>query len=172
MNEVGLGWGPWSRDDRGHRDQRGDHDRHIDQEDRAPPEVLQDAAGDGAGGDGEADHTGPDADGLGLLRGLEDVHDDREGGGQDEGAAEAHHGAEGDELPGGVRQRGQYGSHTEHGHAEEQHLLAAEPITEQTRGEEQSGEDQRVGVDRPLQLALGGAESGGSGLAMVFSSPR
>ena len=39
----------------------------------------------------EADAARPDADGLGLLVALEDVHQDGEGGGHHEGGAEAHH---------------------------------------------------------------------------------
>lgn len=44
--------------------------------------------------------AGPDADGLGLLLALEDVHEDGEGRGHDEGGAEAHQRAEDDELDG------------------------------------------------------------------------
>ena len=36
--------------------------------------------------------------------------------------------------------------------------LRPKPVTEQAQGEQQPGEDQGVGVDRPLQLALGGAQ--------------
>jgi hypothetical protein len=39
----------------------------------------------------------------------------------------------------------------------------ADPVAEQAGGEQQSREDERVGVDRPLQLALGGAEPGRGG---------
>ena len=46
----------------------GDHDRHVDDEHRAPPEVLeQDAAGDRAEADAERRHAGPHADGLAPL---------------------------------------------------------------------------------------------------------
>ena len=55
---------------------------------------------------------------------------------------------------------GERGADAEHDEADEQHLLAAEPVAEQAGGEQQPGEDERVGVDRPLQLALGGAEAG------------
>ncbi len=84
-----------------HQAERQQHDRHVDQEDRAPPEVGEEhAAGDRADGDGDADSAGPDADGLGLLLALEDVHEDGEGGRHHEGGAEAHQCAEDDELDG------------------------------------------------------------------------
>ena len=49
-------------------DERGDHDRHVHEEHRAPPEVReQRAAGDRADADAERGHAGPDADRLGPL---------------------------------------------------------------------------------------------------------
>ena len=71
--------------------------------------------------------------------------------------------AEGDELAGRAGHGGEGGADAEDDEAAEQHLLAAEPVAEEARGEQQPGEDERVGVDRPLQLALGGAEAGGRG---------
>ena len=51
-------------------DQRGEAQRHVDEEDRAPPEVLeQQAAAERADGDAEAGDAGPDADGLRPLAG-------------------------------------------------------------------------------------------------------
>ena len=103
---------------------------------------------------------GPDADGLGLLLALEDVHQDGERGRHDEGGAEAHQRAEGDQLARRAGEGGQGGPGAEHHQAAQQHLLAAEPVTEQPRGEQEPGEDQGVGVDRPFQLALRGAQAG------------
>src|SRR5438034_704948 len=41
----------------------------------------------------------------------------------------------------------------EHGQPGDQHALAAHPVAEAPRGEEQGGEDQAVRVHDPLQLA-------------------
>ena len=41
---------------------------------------------------------------------------------------------------------------------DEQHLAAADAVADHAPGEEQAGEHEDVGVDRPLELALGGAE--------------
>lgn len=147
-----------------HGDQ-GDHDHgDVHQEDRAPPEVLQEqSAGDRADGDAEADAARPDADGPGLLVAFEDVHQDGEGGGHHEGRTEAHQRPPGDELTGRGGEGGQRGAEAEDQGAREEDLLAADAVAQQTGGEEQPGEDERVGVDRPLQLALGGADAGGGG---------
>ena len=40
-----------------------------------------------------------------------------------------------------------------------QRALAAEPVTEAAGGEEQAGEDDRVAVDDPLELAVGGVQA-------------
>jgi hypothetical protein len=55
----------------------------------------------------------------------------------------------------GRRERGQ----AEHDHADHQHPAAAEPVADHPEREQQPGERQRVGVDRPLQLALAGAQA-------------
>ena len=41
---------------------------------------------------------------------------------------------------------------------DQQHPLAADAVTEHAPGEQQAGEHEDVGVDGPLQLALGGVE--------------
>ena len=56
----------------------------------------------------------------------------------------------------------------EHGQAEEQHLLAADAVAEEARGEQQPGEDQGIGVDRPFELALRGPQPLGLGEAIVL----
>lgn len=126
--------------DQPHHEREGEeHDGHVDEEDRSPPEVFeQDAAGDRSDRDGEADAAGPDADGLGLLVPLEDVHEDGEGRGHDERGAEAHDGPVGDELARGAGEGGEGGADAEDGDAEEQHLLAAEAVAEQAGGEEEA----------------------------------
>jgi len=86
--------------DRGQDRADGGH-RHVDQEDRTPPEVVeQQAAEHRAGGDTEADRHGPQADGAGALGRFEDVGDDRQRLRHDRGAAEAHRGPREDQLLG------------------------------------------------------------------------
>jgi hypothetical protein len=43
--------------------------------------------------------------------------------------------------------------------ADHEHALAADPVTDNPEGEQQAREDQGVGVDRPLELALAGTQA-------------
>ena len=64
----------------GHEHERDGDDRDVDEEHRAPPEVRQQqAAGDRADRDREADRAGPDPDRLRPLGRVEDVRNDRQG---------------------------------------------------------------------------------------------
>jgi len=86
-----------------HQDRRGDRaddrHRHVDEEDRTPPEVVeQGTAEDRPGGDADADRHGPQADGPGPFGGLEDVGDDGERLRHDRRAAQAHRGPREDQL--------------------------------------------------------------------------
>ena len=143
-----------------HRDQPGRHHRYVDQEDRAPPEVFEQQPADHrSDGDAEPDGARPGTDRAGALPRVEDVGDDRERRRQYRGAADAHQRAGGDELAGRLRVRGGDRCDAEQQQAEQQDLLAAEPVTEHAPGEQQPGEDQGVRVGGPLQVALGGTEA-------------
>src|SRR5260370_1154937 len=72
----------------------------------------------------------------------------------------AHRSPGPDELIGGLRIRGQQRGQAEQGHADDQHPAPADPVAHHAEREKQAGEDQGVGVDRPFQLALAGAEPG------------
>ena len=76
-----------------------DADRHVDEEDPLPAEVLrQHAAGEHADRGAGAAHRAPDAERLVALGALlEGRHDDRERGRRDDRGAEALHGARGDQ---------------------------------------------------------------------------
>ena len=152
-------------------DDRDDADcgeRNVDEEDRAPPEVIQEqAADDRPDGDGHADGRRPDSDGARPLRRLEDVRDDRQGLRHDRGAAETHRRPGPDELVRALRVGAQQRENAEQGHADDQHPPPPDPVAHHAEGEQQAGEDQRVGIDRPLELALARAEAGpglGNGL--------
>jgi len=99
------------RQQRGHGD-----DGHVDQEHRAPPEMLQQGAaqqrphGRATGGD-----CGPDADGQRqLARVLERHPDDGDGRRQHGGAADCQQHPRADEHCGGRRQGRQHGGHAKH----------------------------------------------------------
>ena len=76
-------------------------DRDVDQEDRAPPEVVEhDPADQRTGREAEGVDGGPEADRLDPLGVVEDLHDDGEGRGHQQRAADAHARAGGDQLAG------------------------------------------------------------------------
>ncbi len=136
-------------------DQCDDHHGHVDQEDRAPPEVLeQPAAGHRADGDSHAGHGGPDGDGLPPLPAVgEHVGDDRQRGGHDQRAADAHQGPGADELVGAVGQRRQDRPDAHDRQADGEGAAAAEAVAERAHRQQQAGEHQDVGVHDPLELA-------------------
>ena len=76
-----------------------EHERHVDQEHRAPPEVGEERAADqrpeAATGAGEAR---PDGDRLGAFVRREDVDQDRQRRRHDERRADAHHATADDQL--------------------------------------------------------------------------
>ena len=90
---------------------------------------------------------------------LEDVGDDGQRLRHDRRAAQAHHRAGRDQLVGRVRVGGEQRAEAEQDQADHQHALAADPVADHPEGEQQAGEDERVGVDRPLELGLAGAEA-------------
>ena len=135
-------------------DQRRQHEGHVDQEHRPPPEVLQqEAAGHRADGGAGAGEAGPDGDGLGPFVGREDVGEDRQRRRHDQGGADAHDGPEGGELPGGAAEGA-----TEDQEAGGEGALAAEAVADGAGGEQQPGEHEAVGVDDPLQGAVAGVQ--------------
>ena len=73
-------------------------------------------------------------------------------------------------------QRGKTRAEPEDGETECERALAAEAVAERAGGEQQTGEDEHVRVDDPLQLGAGRAEVaarsvGSATLRMVLSSP-
>lgn len=87
--------------DRGHRDEA---DGDVDVEDHAPAVAVgEEAAEGGAKEAGEAEGAGEEANVLAALHGREGIAKGREDRGEDDPAAEALDGAEGDERPHGRR---------------------------------------------------------------------
>ncbi len=155
------GWRFLARGDDADAEDECDHrDGHVDGERRAPPEVLDEpAAEDQAECAAAAGDAGPDADRLGPFVGGEAVDEDAQRGRHDQRAADAHHRTSGDHLRRRVGdERGVRRGDTEHDDARLHEALAAESVAQGAGGEEHAGEDQRVGVDHPLLLAVGEAE--------------
>ncbi len=130
-------------------------DRHVDQQHRSPPEVLeQETAGDRTQGHGRAGDCRPDPDRLGTLLGVgEHVRQDGERRREDESCPDAHQGSCGDQL---TRCRGHRTECREPGEqcqAGEQCRLAAEAVGKAPGSEQEPGEDECECVDDPLQLA-------------------
>ena len=123
-----------------------DDDRHVHDEHRAPPEVVeQESSGDGPERDRDTGDARPEPDrDRALTRVREHVRQDRQRRRHDERRADAHHGACTDELADAVRERGRGGRGAEDDEADRQRAPPPEPVTERTGGEEQPGEDERV----------------------------
>ena len=137
--------------------ERGDPNGKVDEEDPRPREVLgQHPAEDEADGR-TADGDGcPDAERLGALRALGECRrDDRQRGRGDQRRTKPLQCPRADQHPltGGepVEQRGAREDHQ----ADQEQALAAEEVTGAPSEEQESAEHERVGVDDPLQVALG-----------------
>src|SRR5690606_16487854 len=151
---AGLGEQPGADED-----QDGHHGQ-VDQEDRAPPEVLEqepahDRSDGGAGGGGRA----PDADGeTAFARVVEEVADQREGGRHEGRSGDAEQGPRDDQHLGAGGVGVEHGDGAERGGAHEEDPLASDAVAEAAHGDEQTGDDERVDVPDPEQLAAGGRE--------------
>jgi hypothetical protein len=118
--------------------QQGDrHDRHVHQEHRSPPEMLQQPpAGDRAESDREARDRSPDTDGLGpLCRHSEHVDEDGQCGREDQRRTDAHSGPGGDELAGVAGECGQDGGPGEDHETRLERPLAPETVAQAAGGE-------------------------------------
>ncbi len=141
-------------------DDQGDHHGEVDQEDRAPPEVLEQGSTDDRA-DGRAGRGGgaPDADREAALLGVvEDVADQREGGRHQGRTGHAQQGPGDDHHLRAGRVGVEHGHGTECGGTGEQQLLAADAVTEAAHGDQESGDDEGVDVAYPQQLGAGRLE--------------
>ena len=142
------------------------------EEDRAPPVVLEQEPGrdrpDRRAGAGDA---GPDGDRLGPLAvGNTLVRIDSVDGMTN--AAPTPMIARAGDEPDRMLSANAPSSRAdgEDDEADLQRALAAEAVAERAGGEEQAGEDERVGVDDPLQLGVRGAETARSRRCSVGSA--
>ena len=151
---------PRRRDEQQPADDRHRRDRHIDQENRTPPEVFeQPASGDRSGGHADAHHGGPQADRLGArYRVGEDVRDQRQGGREDHRGADAHRGASPDQGVRRVHLRGYCGGDRKQREPGTEKTTPTITVAQAAGRQHQTGHDQGVGVDDPLQLRGIGVE--------------
>ncbi len=143
----------------GHHD-RDRHDRHVDPEDGAPVEgVDQGAAEDRAERERQAGHRAEHADGLGpFLRLREGGGDDRHRHRVEHGAADGLHGAGADEPADARRQAAQQRAEPERGETEQEDALAADPVGGGTGQQQEARQHQGVRVDRPLEAGHRGVQ--------------
>ncbi len=139
-------------------------DRDVDEEDRAPPEVVEDesaeqrARRETEGGDGR-----PDADRLDAFGVVEDLTTTASVVVSSSALADAHPGTGRDELAGGLGETGHERADAEQGEAHHQHLLPPVAVRRAARGEQQTRLDERVGVDHPLHVGGGCVQLRGEG---------
>ena len=106
--------------------QRDEHDRHVDEEHRAPPEPREQQPADhGAGRGRDARDSRPHRDRLSAFLLREDVADRRQRRRHRARAADAHHAARDRQGRGRFRQRGGDGRSAEDREADHEHALAA-----------------------------------------------
>ena len=133
---------------------RRDADRHVDEEEPAPGDQVgqhateQQAEGGAAGGD-----RAPDAQRPGALGGvLEGGDDDRQRGRGDERAAEALEPTAENQHRRGLGEAVEQRGGREQRHADDEQAPAAEQVGRAAAEQQEATEDQRVGVDDPLQV--------------------
>ena len=138
----------------------GDADRHVDEQDPLPAEVLgEHAAEQHARGAARAGDGAPDAQRAVALGALgEGVGHDRQRGGGDERGAEALQGARGDEPDVGLRQAAEQRGEREDDEADHEELAAAQEVGEAAAEQQEAAEGEGVGVDDPGEVVLGEVE--------------
>ena len=149
----------------GAEQQQRQDDRHRDQQDGAPPEVFhQPAADDRAEGGAAGEAGGPDRHRQPAPVGLrKDVPDQRQRGRHEHGAEQAKPGAAGDQ-PLRARRERRHGRHRgEARAAHEQQPAPADPVAQAAHRDQESGQDQGIGVDDPEQFDAGGGQAAGDG---------
>jgi hypothetical protein len=150
------------------QDERAEHQQHhhhgdVDQEDRAPVEVLQQhPADDRAHRRPGGEAGGPQRHGEPALGAVgEQGAQQGQRGGHEHRAEEAQQGAGGDEVGGVGGERGRQGHRTEAGDADQQRAAPADAVAQGAHRDQQARQDERVDVDDPQLLVRGRAERDG-----------
>ena len=145
-----------------HTAQRQEHDHrgHGHQEDRAPPEVAQEDAGDQRGDhSSQREARGPDPEcGRALTGVAEHDADQRQRRRHERGAREPQQTSRCDQHRRARRERGQHRGQAESGGADQQEPAAADTVAERPHRQQRTGDEERVAVDDPQQLGVGRPE--------------
>ena len=133
------------------RDQH-DADRDVQPEDPVPGDAADDSAADErAERDREPGDAAPRTDeGAATIR-RDAGAQDRQRQRRDDRSADALRSTCCDQRMGARRERGCRGRDREDAEADREHAPPSETVAERRAGQEQNGERQRVGVDRPLE---------------------
>ena len=133
-------------------DDPGDADRHVDEEDPVPVDVVDDqAAGERADRERERRDAGPDADRLAALLRRERRGDDRQRRRVHERRADALHDARADQEAGARREPAGERREREDGEADDEDPPPPVEVGELAAGDHQRRERQRVRGDDPLE---------------------
>ena len=135
-------------------DERNDDqaDRQVDPEDPLPSKTLGDcAASNGAGNEGQSGHGAEYAQRLGTFLARECRAQKRHRQRHDQRRTGALNRARGDQRADVAGQCTRRRGHDEQGDAGREHAAAPQAVAERRAGEQQHGEAQVIGIDRPLQ---------------------
>ncbi len=140
--------------DLGERDEHGDGaDGHVHEEDPAPADATGDGAADErADGDGAADDGAVDAEGRAAVASGEGRRNERERGGEHDGAADALHGAGQVEHQGRGREPADQRGQREDDEADGEDLPPPVDVARHSGRQQEGGQRQRIGVHHPLQV--------------------
>ncbi len=141
-------------------DHDDDDDRHVDPEDRPPPDEFdQDTADQRPQPDAEARHPAPDTDRPSpVARFGEDVGDDRHRDGVEHRTTEGLQHPERDQPFQRRRDAAQQRSAPEDDQPGLKGAAPADPVGGRSGQQQKAGQDHDVGVDGPLQAGDRGAE--------------
>ncbi|WUM18209.1 hypothetical protein OG598_10330 [Micromonospora sp. NBC_00330] len=157
----GLGV-PYGRHEGRHDRHEGDDDRYVDEEDPPPAQrVDEQAAGHHAQGAAEPGEGTPDAHGdvaFPSVRERDGEDGQRRGG--EQRAAQALHGARGDQQAGRGSESGEQGHRPEQHQTDDEDPAGAEQVCGATAEQQETTEEQGVRADHPLQVVSGEAQIG------------
>jgi hypothetical protein len=162
VHATGAGRAHLAEQDRCEDEEHGD-DGKVDQEDRAPPQPLQqDAAEDRADGEPRRECGGEDADGLRpSARVGEQLAQHGQRRGQERRAGHPHQRTRCDEELRARRERRSRRAEAEDGRADHQQLQPAVPVADVAERDQQGADGETVDVEDPQGLV----GRGGEGLA-------
>ena len=160
--EVDVAMRPWVArllDDDRARDDGDDADRHVDEEDGLPVDVLDEhAAEDRPGDQRDPRDAAVDAERRAEFRPPEGRGDDRRRDRREDRAADALYPAGDLQLGDILRERAAERRCGEDEEADQEKPLAPEEVTDFRHRQDQRGQHQRVRVDHPLEFGEGGLE--------------